>query len=233
MLPLNSEKHSNKGAQASNDQSEFDALTSSPRRVPSGAEQPSPEFSASVADVTDEQHQNMAGLVQADDFNAEAIVRFCARTESRHASTSRPAASATRPPFLSARRMCASRAFACARRSATRWKPPSGASRRSDDYEVFATTSSERVQRAPQSRAGRGASARIFRLRIERGYSVYELGIQAGVLACIIERLESGKPADKRVLPALASALGVPLCRLVCGEHSCAERACVARLAVP
>jgi hypothetical protein len=70
-------------------------------------------------------------------------------------------------------------------------------------------------------------SARIFRLRIERGYSVYELAIQAGVLACMIERLESGKPADKRVLPALAAALGVPLCRLVCGEHNCAERACV------
>jgi transcriptional regulator with XRE-family HTH domain len=70
-------------------------------------------------------------------------------------------------------------------------------------------------------------SARIFRLRIEGGYSVYELATQAGVLACMIQRLESGKPADKRVLPALAVALGVPLCRLVCGEHSCAERACV------
>jgi len=60
----------------SNDNSEFDASTSSPRRVPSGAEKPSLEFSASVADVTNEQHQNMAGLVQADDFNAEVIVRF-------------------------------------------------------------------------------------------------------------------------------------------------------------
>jgi hypothetical protein len=38
---------------------------------------PSPtEFQASIADVTDEQHQNMAGLVQADDFNAEVVVRF-------------------------------------------------------------------------------------------------------------------------------------------------------------
>jgi predicted nucleic acid-binding protein len=36
----------------------------------------STEFSAAVADVTDEQHQNMAGFVQADDFNAEVIVRF-------------------------------------------------------------------------------------------------------------------------------------------------------------
>jgi hypothetical protein len=34
------------------------------------------EFHASVADVTDEHHQNMAGLVQPDDFNAEVIVRF-------------------------------------------------------------------------------------------------------------------------------------------------------------
>jgi transcriptional regulator with XRE-family HTH domain len=70
-------------------------------------------------------------------------------------------------------------------------------------------------------------SARIFRLRIERGYSVYQLATQAGVLACTIQCLESGKTVDKRALPALARALGVPLCRLVCGEHSCAERACV------
>jgi hypothetical protein len=34
------------------------------------------EFHASIADVTDEQHQNMAGLVQDDDFNAAIIVRF-------------------------------------------------------------------------------------------------------------------------------------------------------------
>jgi hypothetical protein len=34
------------------------------------------EFHASIADVTDEQHQNTAGLVQADDFNAEVVVRF-------------------------------------------------------------------------------------------------------------------------------------------------------------
>ena len=37
---------------------------------------PLTEFHASMADVTDEQHQNMAGLVQADDFNAETVVRF-------------------------------------------------------------------------------------------------------------------------------------------------------------
>ncbi len=34
------------------------------------------EFCASIADVTDEQHQNMDGLVQANDFNAEVVVRF-------------------------------------------------------------------------------------------------------------------------------------------------------------
>jgi hypothetical protein len=34
------------------------------------------EFHASIADATNEQHQNMAGLVQPDDFNAEIVVRF-------------------------------------------------------------------------------------------------------------------------------------------------------------
>jgi len=37
---------------------------------------PLTEFHASMADVTNEQHQNMAGLVQDDDFNAEVVVRF-------------------------------------------------------------------------------------------------------------------------------------------------------------
>jgi DNA-binding XRE family transcriptional regulator len=73
-------------------------------------------------------------------------------------------------------------------------------------------------------------SARAFRLRIARGYSVYELATAAGVLACTIQRLEYGKPIDKRFLPALATALGVPYCRLLCGDHSCAERACVQRV---
>ena len=70
-------------------------------------------------------------------------------------------------------------------------------------------------------------SARIFRLRIARGFSVYELATAACVFAGTIKCLESGKPADKRVLSALAIVLGVPFCRLVCGEHNCAERACV------
>ena len=34
------------------------------------------EFHASIADVADEQHQNMAGLVLDDDFNADIVVRF-------------------------------------------------------------------------------------------------------------------------------------------------------------
>jgi transcriptional regulator with XRE-family HTH domain len=70
-------------------------------------------------------------------------------------------------------------------------------------------------------------SARIFRLRIARGYSVYDLSTEAVVLPSTIQRLESGKPADKSVLPALAAALGVPHCWLVCGEHNCTERACL------
>lgn len=37
---------------------------------------PLTEFHASMADVTNEQHQNMAGLVQPDDFNADVVVRF-------------------------------------------------------------------------------------------------------------------------------------------------------------
>ena len=69
-------------------------------------------------------------------------------------------------------------------------------------------------------------SARIVRLRIARGYSVYELATATGVFSGTIQRLESGKSADKRVLSALATALGVPVCRLVCGDHDCAERAC-------
>jgi transcriptional regulator with XRE-family HTH domain len=76
-------------------------------------------------------------------------------------------------------------------------------------------------------------SARLVRLRMARGYSVYELAMAAGVLACTIRRLESGKPADKRTLPALAAVLNVPVCRLVCGDHNCAKRACVRTRALP
>ena len=37
---------------------------------------PLTEFHATMADVTNEQHQNMDGLVQATDFNAEVCVQF-------------------------------------------------------------------------------------------------------------------------------------------------------------
>jgi hypothetical protein len=37
---------------------------------------PLTEFHATMADVTNEQHQNMDGLVQDKDFNAEVCVRF-------------------------------------------------------------------------------------------------------------------------------------------------------------
>lgn len=70
-------------------------------------------------------------------------------------------------------------------------------------------------------------SARIVRYRIARGYNINDLASAAGVYAGSIRRLESGRPVDKRIFGSLAAALGVPLCRLVCGEHSCAQRACV------
>ncbi len=70
-------------------------------------------------------------------------------------------------------------------------------------------------------------SARIFRLRIARGYSVYELATVAGIFSGTIQRLESGKPVDKRALSAIATALEVPLCYLLCGDHSCVEQACL------
>jgi transcriptional regulator with XRE-family HTH domain len=70
-------------------------------------------------------------------------------------------------------------------------------------------------------------SARLFRLRIARGYSIYELASEADLHVGAIRRLESGRQVDKRVLAALAVALEVPLCRLVCGEHCCLERRCV------
>jgi transcriptional regulator with XRE-family HTH domain len=70
-------------------------------------------------------------------------------------------------------------------------------------------------------------SARAFLLRIARGFSIYDLAAFPGVDAGTIRCLEAGKPVDKRNLPAIAAALGVPLCYLVCGEHDCAKKACV------
>jgi hypothetical protein len=69
---------------------EFDAPTSSPRHGVCVAEgnpvtssprldRTSPStavFHASIADVTDERHQNMTALVQSGDFNADIVVRF-------------------------------------------------------------------------------------------------------------------------------------------------------------
>ena len=69
-------------------------------------------------------------------------------------------------------------------------------------------------------------SSRIFRFRIARGYSIYDLAKAADILAATVQALEYGKPVNKRVMPALAAALDVPLCQLVCGDHSCSERAC-------
>ena len=37
---------------------------------------PLTEFHATMADVTNDEHQNMADLVQDDDFNPEVVVRF-------------------------------------------------------------------------------------------------------------------------------------------------------------
>lgn len=70
-------------------------------------------------------------------------------------------------------------------------------------------------------------SARLFRLRIARGLSIYDLAAHADVSVSAVRRIEAGEPVDKRVLPALARALEVPLCRLVCGEHDCKQRACI------
>ncbi|HEV2738723.1 MAG TPA: hypothetical protein VGU66_09105 [Candidatus Elarobacter sp.] len=37
---------------------------------------PLTEFHATMADVTNDEHQNMAGLVQDDDFSPDVVVRF-------------------------------------------------------------------------------------------------------------------------------------------------------------
>jgi transcriptional regulator with XRE-family HTH domain len=76
-------------------------------------------------------------------------------------------------------------------------------------------------------------SARVFRLRIGLGYSVYELAEDSGVFVGTIKRLEAGLRVDKRELSQLAKTLGVPFCELLCGGHDCAERACVPALSVP
>ena len=52
----------------------FDAPSSSPRCGLPARELH--EFQATIADVADEHHQNMSGLVQPEDFNADVVVRF-------------------------------------------------------------------------------------------------------------------------------------------------------------
>ena len=74
------------------------------------------------------------------------------------------------------------------------------------------------IARQSRSAPVESLSARVLRYRIGRGYSPGDLAIR---------RLESGRAVDKRMLAPVAAALGVPLCRLVCGEHNCAQRACV------
>jgi hypothetical protein len=105
---------------------EFGASASSPRRNFSGAEpsdsssslggsmMASPtEFHASIADVTDEQHQNMAGLVQPDDFNAEVVVRFLRENGIDACVDESTGGFVTCSPMLRVSRMCASRASVC------------------------------------------------------------------------------------------------------------------------
>lgn len=67
---------------------EFDAPPSSPRRADAVAEQRSSsarphcsaaspkQFHATMADVTDEQHQNTPGMVRSEDFNPYVILQF-------------------------------------------------------------------------------------------------------------------------------------------------------------
>ena len=68
---------------------------------------------------------------------------------------------------------------------------------------------------SPEIRPVELLSARVFRLRIHLGYSVYELVEDSGVFVGTLKRLNAGKPFDKRELPALAAALRVPLCELL------------------
>jgi hypothetical protein len=102
--------------------------------------------------------------------------------------------------------------------------------RGSDDAKQSATTSCQAAQRTLQKRpAGTTVSThhpsphstRLQRLRAGKGTDIF---------AGTIERLESGKPGDKRLLSAMATALGAPFCRLVCGDHSCTDRPCATLL---
>ncbi|MBV8370860.1 MAG: helix-turn-helix transcriptional regulator [Candidatus Eremiobacteraeota bacterium] len=181
-----------------------------------------------MADVTDEQHQNTAGLVQADDFNAEVVVRFL-RENGIDAWVDEPTGGFRYKVHNPAKRVArALRLRLPARIDQLRARSHLLVHQGEAMISKHSPTSaSKRWNGHRRTAPVEPLSARIFRLRIARGYSVYDLSTEAAVLASTIQRLESGKPADKSVLPALAAALGVPLCRLVCGEHNCTERACV------
>ena len=191
---------------------------------------PLTEFHATMADVTNEQHQNMDGLVQADDFNAEIVVRFLRDNGIDAHVDESTGGFRYRPPIPLAQRTCSSPASACAHRSATPGSRPLLRQGKAMISKRSRSSHSQRWNGHRRTAPVEALSARIFRLRIARGYSIYELASEAGILACTIQRLESGKPVDKRFLPPLATALGVPYCQLLCGDHSCAECACVHRV---
>jgi hypothetical protein len=136
------------------------------------------EFHATLADVTDEQHENMAGLVQHNDFNSEVIARFL-----RQNGIDAPCRRVDRRLFVissqiqSEPRTYDSHAFACVHQSAIRSKLPSTAQRLSDD-EASANSSPQTLQRDPPGPADRTAfgahlpsphRTRLQRLRVGNG----------------------------------------------------------------
>ena len=71
---------------------------------------PLAEFHATMADVTNEQHQNMDGLVQTTTSTPRYASVSCATTASRQTSTTRPAAFVIGPSTTRMRRHVV---FAC------------------------------------------------------------------------------------------------------------------------
>ena len=180
---------------------------------------PSVEFRASMADVTDEEHQNMAGLVQPEDFNAGVIVRFL--RDNGIDACIEESGNGFRYTLADPARESQVR-FACVCLRVDQIL----------DRGSILVYGGEAMRSKCSRPPVEPLSARILRLRIARGYSADELAAVAQVPPGAIRRLEAGKPVDKSVLPALAAALGVSFCFLICGEHSCAERACVSPLLI-
>lgn len=112
---------------------------------------PFTEFHAKMADVTNEEHENMGSLLQSDDFNAEVVARFL-RDNGIDASVDE-STSGIRYTAVDATRAShgASPASVCARQSAARSRSLTGAPRQSDDPENLATTSSKAVQRTAET----------------------------------------------------------------------------------